>query len=109
MTTHEVRLGASFYPDAVVIVVIHRLSHRAGIAPRREGDELILTIVPRTGHNDDDLVPDLLQLLSDEALRQKLDAKTTGIRALIMAQLFSDVTLTRPGLDGDPPGFSGSM
>jgi len=67
-----------------------------------DGEDTVVRLRPKIAGSDSDaLIGELMNEALDQDLRETIAAETNGIRELILAQAFSEVSVFHPELDND--------
>ena len=101
---YTVRLAEAVYSVAAVKKAAYRYSgHLHILVEQPAPGSIIVRLRPKNPGGDSAMLAcDFLNELLDQDLRERIAAETSGIRDLIIAQAFSQVSLFHPDLDGTP-------
>jgi His-Xaa-Ser system protein HxsD len=95
-------LAKSLYRPTAVKKAAYGFTNVADVHLEDGGDETIVHLRPRTaGAADETLIGQLVNEALDQDLRETIAAETSGIRDLVLAQAFSEVSVFHPELDDD--------
>lgn len=103
-TAAALLVSRAAYPKKAVLAAAYKLSDRCAVLIDAEGDgHWVLHVLTKPGADAKALLLVLIRELGDQALRAQLEQEFGAVRALIVAQAFSEGNLLDPTRDDVDP------